>query len=296
MARIAAMTRIGIAGWTYQPWRGTFYPKGLKQRDELAFASRQLNSIEINGTFYSLQKPKSFGDWYAQTPNDFVFSIKGGRYITHIRRLKNVGAALANFFASGILRLEEKLGPILWQLPPSFRFDVDPLDDFFKRLPRDTLAAAQLAKKHDSLMTGRTWMDVQRKRPLRYTMEVRHESFKTPAFIELLRKHDIALCIADTAGKRPPMEDVTSDFVYVRLHGDEQIYVSGYTDEALDRWAKKIDAWRKGREPESAERVVKQAAPRDSARDVFVYFDNDMKVKSPVDAIDLAKKLKDLSA
>jgi uncharacterized protein YecE (DUF72 family) len=299
MARTAAnqgrQTRIGISGWTYAPWRGTFYPKKLKQREELAYASRQLNAIEINGTFYSLQRPKSFALWYEQTPDDFVFSIKGGRYITHIKRLRDVAPALANFFASGVLRLEEKLGPILWQLPPNFKFDAEVLAAFFELLPRDTVAAAEMAKKHEPFLKGRVWMDVKTARPLRYAMEVRHESFRTPAFVELLRKHGIAMCIAETAGKWPFMEDVTADFLYVRLHGDEQLYVSGYTDEALDEWARKIDAWREGNQPEKGARVSKKAPLKQRQREVFVYFDNDLKVRSPVDAMSLAKKLSGLA-
>ena len=296
MAKTREQTRIGISGWTYAPWRGTFYPKGLKHREALAYASRKLNSIEINGTFYSLQRPKSFSQWYAQTPDDFVFAVKGGRYITHMKRLKNVEAALANFFASGVLRLEEKLGPILWQLPPNFKFDADQLKSFFEQLPRDTAAAAKLAQKHESFLKGRVWMDVQKKRPLRYALEVRHESFRTPQLIKLLRKHRIALCIADTAGKWPFMVDGTADFLYIRLHGDEKIYVSGYSEQALDAWAKKIHAWRNGREPASAVRVADQSGAKRKRRDIFVYFDNDVKVRSPVDAMSLAKKLSGLVA
>jgi uncharacterized protein YecE (DUF72 family) len=291
MPKTAVKTCIGISGWTYAPWRGTFYPKKLKHREELAYASRRLNSIEINGTFYSLQRPRSFAAWYEQTPDDFIFSVKGGRYITHMKRLKNVELALANFFASGVLRLEEKLGPILWQLPPNFKFDADQLTAFFDLLPRDTAAAATLAKKHESFLNGRAWMNVKKKRPLRYALEVRHESFRGPEFVELLRKHRIALCVADTAGKWPFMEDVTADFIYVRLHGDEQIYVSGYTDAALDEWSAKLNAWRCGAQPKGARRTSDRSPPMRKHRDVFVYFDNDVKVRSPLDAMGLAKRL-----
>jgi uncharacterized protein YecE (DUF72 family) len=291
MAKTRSKPRIGISGWTYGPWRGTFYPKKLKHREELSYASRKLSSIEINGTFYSLQQPKSFAGWYEQTPDDFIFSVKGGQYITHMKRLKNVESALANFFASGILRLKEKLGPILWQMPPNFKFDADVLAAFFELLPRDTLAAAKMAEKHEAFLKGRSWIDVKTKRPLRYAMEVRHESFRTPQFIDILRKHRIALCIAETAGKWPFMEDVTADFLYVRLHGDEQIYVSGYTDKALDQWADKLDAWRHGGQPKKAARVSDRPPPKRKSRDVFVYFDNDVKVRSPVDAMGLAQRL-----
>src|SRR6266480_1800491 len=218
--------RIGISGWTYVPWRGTFYPKDLPQKKELFYASRQLNSIEINGSFYSLQTPGSYRKWYDETPEGFVFSIKGGRFITHMKRLRNVRPALANFFASGVLALHEKLGPILWQLPPSMKFDAALLQSFFDLLPRDTKQAAALARRHDDRLKTRAFMTIDANRPVRHSLEVRHETFKDPAFIKLLRANNIALVVADTAGKWPYMEDVTADFVYCRLHGDEELYVS----------------------------------------------------------------------
>ncbi len=287
----AAATRIGISGWTYGPWRGTFYPKGLPHNRELAYASRALNSIEINGTFYSLQRPSSFGKWYEQTPEDFVFAVKAGRYITHMRRLVGVESALANFFASGLLLLREKLGPILWQLPPSLQFDAERMENFFAQLPRDTKAATKLAERHDAWMKGRVHVAADANPPIRHAIEVRHESFKTPEFVAMLRKQKIALVIAETAGKWPYMEDVTADFVYARLHGDEVLYTSGYTDAALDKWAKRFKLWRSGEEPKKGERASGKAAPKRAARDVFVYFDNDVKVRSPLDAAGLARRL-----
>src|SRR6185295_18059147 len=203
----------------------------------------------------SLQRPEYYRDWYAQTPDDFVFTLKGGRYITHILKLKDVELPLANFFASGLLALEEKLGPILWQFPPGFGLNLERFEQFFEFLPRDTKSAATLAKGHEERMEGRALTTSKEKRPLRHAVEVRHHSFKDPAFIKLLRKYDIALVVADTAGKWPLMEDVTSDFIYARLHGDEEIYVSGYTDAALDRWANRLRAWHDGAEPDDAERV-----------------------------------------
>src|SRR3954471_12277685 len=288
----SADLRIGISGWTYGPWRGTFYPKGLAQKNELAYASRELNSIEINGSFYSLQRPSSYQLWRAQTPDGFVFSGKAGRFITHMKKLKGVESALANFFASGVLALNEKLGPILWQLPPSLGYDAERLEQFFEQLPRDTREAAKLAKRHDARLNGRAWTKADANRPIRHAMEVRHETFKTPEFARLLRKHDVAMVVADTAGKWPYMEDVTaSDFVYVRLHGDEQLYVSGYGDASLERWAAKVRAWAAGGEVEDAVRVGPAAKPRKKGRDVFVYFDNDVKVRAPYDAMNLAAKL-----
>ncbi|MDB5318461.1 MAG: hypothetical protein JWN40_92 [Phycisphaerales bacterium] len=283
--------RIGISGWTYTPWRGTFYPPDLTQKRELAYASRELNSIEINGSFYSLQRPTSYQKWYDETPEGFVFSIKASRFITHMKKLKGVETPLANFFASGMLALREKLGPFLWQLPPILAFDPDRLEKFFALLPRDTKEAAQLAKKHDSRLAGRAFTKTDKLRPIRHAMEVRHDSYKDPAFVKLLRKHDVALVVADTAGKWPYMEDVTSDFIYVRLHGDEQLYVSGYDDPSLENWAAKIRAWSAGQDAPNAKLTGPPAKPRKRGRDVHVYFDNDVKVRAPYDAMSLSAKL-----
>jgi uncharacterized protein YecE (DUF72 family) len=283
--------RIGISGWTYRPWRGTFYPEKWVQKRELEYASRQVNSIEINGSFYSLQTPSSYGLWYEQTPDDFVFSVKGGRYITHLRRLKAVEEPLANFFASGVLRLGRKLGPILWQLPPMLPYDPDRLQRFFDLLPRDTEDAVALARRHDTRVKGRAWTKTDQNRPLRHALEVRHPSYETPEFVDLLREHRIGLVVADTAGKWPLMEDVTADFVYLRLHGAEELYVSGYTEEALDAWARKIRTWAAGGEPAGARRLARRAPKRDAGRDIYAYFDNDVKVRSPYDAMLLAHKL-----
>lgn len=279
--------RIGISGWRYPPWRGHFFPEGLPQREELAYASRQVNSIEINGTFYSLQRPSSFRLWYEQTPDDFVFSLKGPRFITHIKRLQDVAGPLANFFASGLLQFGEKLGPLLWQLPPSFRYDPQRLAEFFKLLPRDTAAAARLAKKHDHHLAS-AWTKAGKNRPLRHALEVRHASFETPEFIALLREHEIALVVADTAGKWPLLEDVTADFIYVRLHGDEELYVSGYTPGALQKWARTMRAWHRGENGPRARRLGPDAPERKAGRDVYAYFDNDVKIQAPYDAMSLA--------
>ena len=284
-------TRIGISGWRYGPWRGTFYPKGLAQRRELEYASRQLNSIEINGTFYSLQRPNNVAEWYEQTPPDFVFAVKGGRFITHMKKLKDVGLPLANFFAQGVLALREKLGPILWQFPQGFAFNAERFDEFFTLLPRDTEAAARLARQHDQRLARRSFTKTDKRRSLRYAVEVRHPSFLDPAFIKLLRRHNVALVLADTAGKWPYAEDVTADFIYARLHGGKELYVSGYDEPALDWWAARLDTWRRGGEPTDAKRVVDQAGKKRKSRDVFVYFDNDVKVRAPFDAAALAARL-----
>ena len=282
------MIRIGISGWTYPPWRGVFFPPKLAHRRELAFAASQVSSIEINGTFYSLQTPASYAKWHDETPENFVFSVKGPRYITHLRRLKDCAIPLANFFASGVLRLGKKLGPILWQLPPSFHFDSERLEKFLGMLPKNTIAAAKLAHRHDRKV-GHTWMQTRR-RPLRHAMEVRHESFCTPEFARLLRKHGVALAVADTAGKWPLMEDMTASFTYVRLHGDEELYASGYSAKALAGWEAKIRAWHCGKNPSGA-KLFGRFKNIPKSRDIFVYFDNDVKVRAPYDAMSLAHRL-----
>lgn len=276
--------RIGISGWRYPPWRGVFYPPDLVQRRELEYASGIFSTIEINGTFYSLQRPESFPHWSGQTPDDFVFAIKGNRYITHRLRLANAEQAVANFLASGLLALGRKLGPILWQLPPSLRYDEALIGRFLAGLPNDTEHAAALARRREvSRMAGHSTWAIDEPRPLRHAMEVRHESFREPGFIAQLREHNVALVVADTAGKWPLLEDVTADFMYLRLHGDKEIYASGYDDPALDDWARRISAWARGTQPRGARRVTASAVTR-RPRDVYCYFDNDIKVRAPFDA------------
>jgi uncharacterized protein YecE (DUF72 family) len=283
-------TRIGISGWRYPPWRGVFYPEDLPQREELSYASRQFNTIEINGSFYSLQNPANYQRWYDETPRGFVFSVKAPRYITHIRRLKQVEKPLANFFASGVLALREKFGPILWQLPPSLRYDEATIEAFLAQLPHDSQRLAAMARKHDSTI-GKALIKADRKRAVRHAIEVRHPSFVDEGFIAQLRRHRVALVVADTAGKWPFLEDVTAGFMYLRLHGDKELYASGYTHSALNRWCRHIDAWRNGREPRDAERCSKKAPRKRASRDIYCYFDNDTKVKAPFDAGKLIKKL-----
>jgi uncharacterized protein YecE (DUF72 family) len=282
-------SRVGTSGWVYPPWRGTFYPPRLLHRRELEYLSRRVNTIEINGSFYSLQRPSSYQSWAAATPEDFVFAVKGGRFITHMKKLRDVETPLANFFASGVLALGAKLGPLLWQLPPSLPFDADRLAAFFALLPRGTAEAATLAQRHDQRLEDRAWTSTDADRPLRHALEVRHPSYRDPALVELLRAQGIALVVADTAGTWPYLEDVTADFVYVRLHGDSELYVSGYTDEALDTWAQRIRRWQAGESPRTEHTIAPPAPVR--PREVFVYFDNDVKVRAPADAISLARRL-----
>jgi len=265
--------RIGISGWRYEPWRGVFYPEGLPQRRELEFCARHFPTVELNGSFYSLQRPEYYAQWYRETPAGFVFAVKGSRYITHLLRLNRIEKPLANFFASGILNLRDKLGPFLWQFPPMFAFKPEQLDAFFSMLPRTTTQALSLARRRDARMIGRSRLAIDAERPLRHAIEIRHRSFMTDSFLELLRKHAIGLVVADTAGKWPRMFHVTAGFVYVRLHGDAKIYVSGYSQRALAGWARRIRSWDR------------------EGRDVYVYFDNDVKVKAPFDALNLMRKL-----
>jgi uncharacterized protein YecE (DUF72 family) len=287
---LSGRIRIGISGWRYAPWRNVFYPPGLAQRKELEFAASRLNSIEINGSFYSLQRPELYTAWRNETPADFVFSVKGGRFITHMKKLREVEAPLANFFASGVLCLEHKLGPFLWQFPESFPFSAERFEQFFELLPRDTRAAARLAEQHDARMVGRSVTHAKMQMKLRHAVEVRSKTFLCSEFIELLRKYGIALVVADTAGRWPYFEDLSSDFVYVRLHGDTELYSSGYSPTALARWAERIRLWSRGGEPQDAVTVTPDRAPS-VARDVYVYFDNDAKVHAPFDAIALSHLL-----
>jgi uncharacterized protein YecE (DUF72 family) len=282
---------IGISGWRYPPWRGVFYPQGLTQNRELEYASRQLSTIEINGSFYSLQRPESYADWYASTPPGFVFSVKGNRFITHIRRLRDPEGPIANMLASGVFELREKLGVFLWQFPPNFKFDHELMEHFLSLLPHDTIEALERARHYEPRMEGRTSLPALPKRKVRHAIEVRHESFRDETFIAMLRKYKAALVVADTAGKWPYMEDLTADFMYLRLHGDKELYASGYSDEALARWAARIRAWAGGGQPADAHMASNKSPPRRASRDVFCYFDNDIKVRAPFDARKLIEKL-----
>jgi uncharacterized protein YecE (DUF72 family) len=266
--------RIGISGWRYAGWRGDFYPTGLPQRRELEYAAERLTSIEINGSFYSLQRPSSYRAWAAETPADFVFAVKGGRFITHMKKLRDVEAPLANFFASGVLALGPKLGPFLWQLPENLPLDTERLDAFLALLPRTTTEAASLASGHDDkIVDDRALTTVDAVRPLRHALEFRHSSYASEEGIAVLRRHDVACVLADTAGRWPRVEQDTSDFRYVRLHGDQELYASGYTDESLDTWAERCRTW------------------ASDGQDVYVYFDNDAKGYAPYDAVRLLERL-----
>jgi uncharacterized protein YecE (DUF72 family) len=281
--------RVGVSGWTYPEWRGVFYPKGLVHRRELEYVAEKMNSVELNGSFYSLQTPASYKKWAAAVPPDFLFAVKGSKYITHLKKLEGGRVPLANFFGSGVLLLGEKLGPILWQFPPWLRFDPETISNFIDLLPRTTAEAAELARDNTIKVASKAWVESIADAPIRYAFEPRHESFFTDDFITLLRDHNCALAIADTGEKFGYAEDVTADFLYIRLHGSE-LYVSDYSDSDLNRWADRIELWQKGSEPSDAVKVSKKK-PRKRKRDVFVYFDNSVAAHAPLDAIYLAERL-----
>lgn len=283
--------RIGISGWRYAGWRCVFYPPELPQKHELAYASRALGTIEINGSHYALQTPASYRAWHEATPPGFVFSVKAPRYITHILRLKDERSfqAIINFLASGLFNLRDKLGPILRQFPPSMRFDEARFDTFLRSLPADTEAAAALARRHDEhVRSVETAIDTRR--PMRHAIEIRNDSFCDQRFIALLRRYGAALVISDAVADWPYAEDMTADFTYMRLHGSEVLYGGEYTDAALDRWTRRVQTWASGREPSDAKRIGNPARET-SARDVYCYFDNDQKVRAPFDAARLRNRV-----
>ena len=276
-AAAAGRIRVGIAGWVFPPWRGGFYPKGLRQKDELAHASRAFSTLEVNGTFYAMQRPETFAAWDEETPDDFVFSLKGPRFITHMKRLKDCAAPLANFLASGVLRLGPKFGPILWQLPPNMAFDADRIEQFFVLLPHDRAAAATLAAKHEPRMEGRAWLDPGASGPVRHAIEPRHPSFLDPACVALCREHGVALAITDGIPDWPQFREPTAaDFVYLRLHLSAE-QERGYDEASIASWAAQAKEWAK------------------AGRDVFVTFDaagdETVKVHTPANAAAMLAEL-----
>ncbi len=266
--------RVGISGWRYPGWRGDFYPRGLPQRRELEYVTERLTSVEINGSFYSLQRPESYRRWLSEVPAGFEFAVKGGRFITHLKRLRDVGTPLANFFASGVLELGPALGPVLWQLPERLAFDAEVVGGFLDLLPPTTGEAAALAARHDDKVPDdRAVTTTEQDRPLRHAMEFRSPTFANEETYALLRRHGVACVVADTAGRWPKVFEVTADHVYVRLHGDRKLYASGYSPRALDEWAERCRAW------------------AGDGLDVYVYFDNDAKGHAPHDALALLTRL-----
>jgi uncharacterized protein YecE (DUF72 family) len=257
---------IGIGGWTFEPWRGTFYPKGLPHAKELAFASRALTSIEVNGTYYRSQMPTTFRKWRSETPDGFVFSLKGPRFATNRRVLKEAGNSIQRFLDSGVTELGDRLGPLLWQFMPTKKFDATDFGGFLELLPKE--------------FDGRR---------LRHVVEVRHGSFRAPEFIALLRQFATPVVYAEHA-THPAIADLTGDFVYARLQKGKDTIKTGYAPKALDTWAKRVDAWAVGREPADLPRVA-GPAPKTNARDVFVYFIHEGKERAPAAAAELLLRL-----
>lgn len=284
--------RIGTSGWSYGGWKGPFYPLDLARKKELEYASRTFDSLEVNGSFYSLLAPHTYAGWSDQTPSGFLFAIKGSRFITHNKKLRDVEVPLANFFASGVLRLGDKLGPVVWQMPERARFDEERLDHFLGLLPHDTESAAKLASKHDDKVGEKSWTRTDRNRRLRHALEVRNEDAMTADLVRVVRRHGTALVVSDSADW-PRVEEVTAGFVYVRLHGSRETYASRYSDRELDAWAEKVGAWRRGEEPESPRRITERKPPARKTRDVYVYFDNDQNAHAPRDALRLIERLAD---
>jgi len=259
------MIRVGIGGWVFAPWRGTFYPKGLAQARELAHASRCLTTIEINGTFYGAQKPASFQRWAEETPDDFVFSLKGPRFATHRPKLAEAGSSIDRFFGSGVLELGEKLGPVLWQLPPNKSFDPDDFAAFLALLPQT--------------LNGRA---------IRHAVEVRHQSFVTPEFVALMRKFSAAIALIDSPS-HPMFADVTGGFLYLRLQRTEETVATGYPADALALWADRAGAWAKGGAPSDLPTLA--PAGSKSKRDVFIYMISGAKLRAPAAAMALIAAL-----
>ena len=263
---------IGVSGWQYDAWRGDFYPTALPRRRQLEYVGEQFDSVELNGSFYSLQSPRTYRRWHDETPDGFLFAVKGGRYITHFKRLVGAETALANFFASGVLRLEDKLGPLVWQLPERVEYDSAVMADFLHQLPSTTASAAALAARHDAKVRHSDY-EVGTDRPLRHAIEPRHASFMDDAFFTQLAEHEVACVVSDSPAKWPLIDVKTTDFAYARLHGHTQLYASRYATRSLDSWAERCRAWAK------------------DGRQVFVFFDNDMHGHAPHDALDLAARL-----
>ena len=258
--------RVGVGGWTYEPWRKTFYPKGLSQKKELEYASRHLTAIEINGTYYSTQKPAVFAKWRDETPEGFVFSVKASRFATNRKVLADAGESIERFVNSGLGELGDKLGPLLWQFMPTKKFDPEDFGAFMRLLPQK--------------LDGRT---------LRHVLDVRHESFMTSEFLALAKKHNAATVFADS-DDYPSFADATADFIYARLMRTQSKIKTGYAPKALDGWAKRATTWAQGKEPADLPRVTKAAAPK-AKRDVFIFMISGAKERAPAAAQALIERL-----
>jgi uncharacterized protein YecE (DUF72 family) len=266
MAKPQGTIRVGIGGWVFEPWRGTFYPEGLPQKRELEHAAAHLGTIEINGTYYGSQKPESFARWRAETPDGFVFAVKGSRYITNRRVLAEAAPSIEKFFGSGVTELREKLGPINWQFMPTKAFDPSDFEAFLKLLPRSVDGIA-----------------------IRHAVEVRHDSFRMPDFIALLREYGVA-AITAADSDYPQIADVTAPFVYARIMGTSEAEPEGYAAADLDRWVQRAQAWSQGEVPDDLARASGNAAEA-VARDVFLYVISGAKIRNPAAAMALTRRL-----
>ncbi len=262
----AGAIRVGIGGWTYEPWRGTFYPESLTQKRELEYASRQLTSIEINGTYYGSQKPATFAKWRDETPAGFVFAVKAPRFAMNRKLLAEAGGTIARFFASGVMELKDKLGPVNWQLEPTKPFEPADFEVFLRLLPREAEG-----------------------RKLRHVVEVRHDSFRSPDFLALVREHQVAVVMAGDSAY-PQIADPTAPFVYARIMGTVAKEESGYSDAALDLWASRAHAWASGTAPEDLKYVEPRLA-YGKPRDVYLYVISGHKVRNPAAAMSLIRRL-----
>ena len=265
---VAGSIRIGVGGWTFEPWRGVFYPKDLKQKDELAYASRHLSAIEINGTYYSTFKPDSWKKWRDETPEGFVFAVKGSRFTTNRRELATAGESLERYFKQGVAELGERLGPFLWQLPHTKKFDADDLDAFFSLLPKELEGIK-----------------------LRHALEPRHDSFCTPAYPALLRKYDVANVYAKHA-TYPEIADLTTDFVYARLQTGDDAVETAYPPAELDSWAGRLKTWAAGDAPDGLPVVDGAHAAAKTPRDVFCFIIHEGKIRAPAGAMALIERCK----
>ncbi|RAI44051.1 hypothetical protein CH341_11210 [Rhodoplanes roseus] len=259
--------RIGVGGWVFEPWRGTFYPDKLPQKQELAHAAGRLTSIEINGTFYGSQKPETFAKWHDETPADFVFALKGPRFATNRRVLAEAGASVERFLASGVTELKDKLGPINWQLAPTKTFDPADIDAFLALLPKSVEG-----------------------RPIRHAIEARHDSFRDPEFVALARKHGVAIVVAGDAAY-PQIADPTADFVYARIMGTQEHEPLGYAEAALDAWAERAKFWAAGKAPADLATVGPTKKAGATPRDVFLYVISGAKPKNPAAALALIERV-----
>lgn len=285
------LIHIGLSGWSYRDWVGRFYPDDLPSERWLSFIAERFDTVEVNRSFYSLLEPSTYRTWYGNVPDGFVFAVKGSRYITHMKKLNDAETPLANFFASGVLELGDKLGPVLWQLPGGWRFRPDRIRSFLSLLPATTTEAGALAEHHDDRVEQPA-TDPPADLPMRHVLEVRDPSFFVPELLEILEECGVAYAVSHSSAW-PYTEDVVGDLAYLRLHGPGALYASPYPEEDLGRWARLIEEWAEGRDSGDGPRIASPAKRRQDGRDVFVYFDNDSGAHAPPDALALKRMIEE---